>query len=109
ELLAAAIEVGTAAGMHVKAGKEVREFSVRASNKGEVLQRIRATLPPGPVLFLGDDVTDEDVFRVLGPDDLGIKVGAGETAATERVPDADTAAAVLALLAELRTGIVIGS
>ena len=109
ELLAAAIEVGTAAGMHVKAGKEVREFSVRASNKGEVLQRIRATLPPGPVLFLGDDVTDEDVFRVLGPDDLGIKVGAGETAATERVPDADTAAAVLSLLAELRTGIVIGS
>jgi trehalose 6-phosphate synthase/phosphatase len=82
---------------------------VRAADKGSVLHRIRAALPPGPVLFLGDDVTDEDVFAVLGPDDLGIKVGPGETAASERVPDPETAAAVLALLAELRTGIVIGS
>jgi trehalose 6-phosphate synthase/phosphatase len=109
ELLAAAVELGTTAGMHVREGKEVREFSVRAADKGSVLHRIRAALPPGPVLFLGDDVTDEDVFAVLGPDDLGIKVGPGETAASERVPDPETAAAVLALLAELRTGIVIGS
>ncbi|RGE21144.1 bifunctional alpha,alpha-trehalose-phosphate synthase (UDP-forming)/trehalose-phosphatase [Leucobacter sp. wl10] len=109
ELLAAAVVLGTAEGMHVREGKEVREFSVRASDKGSVLRRIRDALPPGPVLFLGDDVTDEDVFATLGPDDLGIKVGAGETAASERVPDAETAAAVLALLAELRTGIVIGS
>lgn len=109
ELLAAAVELGIAEGMHVREGKQVREFSVRASDKGSVLHRIRAVLPPGPVLFLGDDVTDEDVFATLGPDDLGIKVGAGETAASERVPDPETAAAVLALLAELRTGIVIGS
>ncbi|WP_105806281.1 bifunctional alpha,alpha-trehalose-phosphate synthase (UDP-forming)/trehalose-phosphatase [Leucobacter massiliensis] len=109
ELLAAAVELGNAAGMHTRAGKQVREFSVRAADKGSVLQRIRDTLPPGPVLFLGDDVTDEDVFVSLEADDLGIKVGPGETAADERVPDPETAAAVLALLAELRTGVVIGS
>ncbi|MFT4231236.1 MAG: bifunctional alpha,alpha-trehalose-phosphate synthase (UDP-forming)/trehalose-phosphatase [Leucobacter sp.] len=109
ELLAAAVVLGTDAGMHVREGKEVREFSVRETDKGTVLQRIRAELPAAPVLFLGDDVTDEDVFETLGPDDLGIKVGPGKTAAAERVPDAETAAAVLALLAELRTGIVIGS
>ncbi|MBL3686300.1 bifunctional alpha,alpha-trehalose-phosphate synthase (UDP-forming)/trehalose-phosphatase [Leucobacter zeae] len=109
ELLAAAVVLGEAEGMHVREGKMVREFSVRSSDKGTVLQRIRAALPAGPVLFLGDDVTDEDVFRVLGPDDVGIKVGPGETRAGERVPDPHTAAAVLALLAELRTGIVIGS
>lgn len=109
ELLAAAVELGVAEGMHVRIGKQVREFSVRNADKGTVLDRIRRSLPEAPVIFLGDDVTDEDVFRVLGPDDLGIKVGDGETLATERVPDTATAAAVLALLAELRTGIVIGS
>lgn len=109
EQLAAAVEVGQAAGMFVRAGKEVREFSVRSSDKGEAINRIRAALPPGPVLFIGDDVTDEDVFRVLGPDDFGIKVGHGTSAASERVSDPESAAAVLALLAELRTGTVIGS
>jgi trehalose 6-phosphate synthase/phosphatase len=49
------------------------------------------------------------VFTSLGHDDLGIKVGDGATAAVERVPDPETATAVLALLAELRTGIIIGS
>ena len=109
ELLAAAVEFGVAEGLHVREGKQVREFSVRASDKGAVLQSIRDALPVGPVLFLGDDVTDEDAFKVLGPDDLGIKVGDGDTAATGRVPDPAAVAAVLARLVELRTGIVIGS
>ncbi|MBP1325715.1 trehalose 6-phosphate synthase/phosphatase [Leucobacter exalbidus] len=109
ELLTAAVEIGEAAGLHTRAGKRVREMSVRESNKGDVLNRIRAALPLAPVLFLGDDVTDEDAFAVLGHDDLGIKVGDGETAATQRVADPASVAAVLAMLAELRTGTVIGS
>lgn len=109
ELLTAAVEIGRAAGLHIRAGKCVREIAVRESNKGDVLGRIRAALPAAPVLFLGDDVTDEDVFAVLGTDDLGIKVGEGETAASERIPGPESAAAVLAMLAELRTGTVIGS
>ncbi len=109
ELLAAAAELGAAAGFHVREGKQVREFSVRVADKGTMLSRIRDLLPAAPVLFLGDDVTDEDVFSVLRADDLGIKVGAGDTSAVERVADPETAAAVLALLAELRTGVVIGS
>lgn len=109
ELLAAAAELGSAAGFHVREGKQVREFAVRTTNKGDALRSIQSLLPAGPILFLGDDVTDEDVFAVLRRDDLGIKIGDGETAATERVPDPQTAAAVLAQLAELRTGIVVGS
>ncbi|MHA3722544.1 bifunctional alpha,alpha-trehalose-phosphate synthase (UDP-forming)/trehalose-phosphatase [Leucobacter sp. HY1910] len=109
ELLTAAVEIGEAAGMHTRSGKCVREIAVRESDKGAVLGRIRAHLPAAPVLFLGDDVTDEDVFTVLGPDDLGIKVGDGETAASERIADPESAAAVLAMLAQLRTGTVIGS
>lgn len=109
ELLAAAAEMGAASGMHMREGKMVREFATRTASKGDAINWIRSQLPQSPVLFLGDDVTDEDVFKVLRPDDLGIKVGEGDTAARERIPDTDTAAAVLALLARLRTGIVIGS
>jgi trehalose-6-phosphatase len=38
-------------------------------------------------IFIGDDVTDEDGFAVLGSGDLGIKVGAGATKAFHRVAD----------------------
>jgi trehalose-phosphatase len=38
-------------------------------------------------LFIGDDVTDEDGFAVLGSGDLGIKVGEGATKAAHRVAD----------------------
>lgn len=109
ELLDAAEELGVAKRMYVRPGKSVREFTVRTANKGEAIQRIRDHFPGAPVLFMGDDVTDEDVFRVLGTDDCGIKVGDGETLAAERIADPPTAAAVLAMLAELRTGIVVGS
>lgn len=109
ELLDAASRIGEQAGFHVRAGKRVRECSLRLSDKGSALRSLRTRVPGAPVLFLGDDVTDEDVFRTLEVDDLGIKVGLGATSADERVPDPEAAAAVLAKLAELRTGIVIGT
>ena len=109
ELLEAASHVGLQAGFSVRAGKRVREHSLRDADKGSALRRIRARLPAAPVLFIGDDVTDEDVFASLEVGDLGIKVGPGESAALERVPDPQTVAAVLARLAELRTGTVIGT
>ncbi|NLB47003.1 MAG: bifunctional alpha,alpha-trehalose-phosphate synthase (UDP-forming)/trehalose-phosphatase [Microbacteriaceae bacterium] len=109
ELLDAATRVMEEAGFAVRNGKRVRECSLRTSDKGSALRRIRAQWPSAPVLFLGDDVTDEDVFAALRVDDLGIKVGLGDTAATERVADPAEATAVLATLAELRNGVVIGT
>lgn len=109
ELLAAAAELGAAGGFHVRAGKQVCECTVRTVTKGDALRRITDAFPEYPVLFFGDDVTDEDVFTQLGPNDLGIKVGPGDTAAAERIPDPEAVSAVLAMLAELRTGVVIGS
>lgn len=109
EILDAVSQLGEAAGFAARKGKRIREFTVRATDKGSALETIRAQLPSAVVLFLGDDVTDEDVFSSLRVDDLGIKVGQGDTTAGERIPDTGTAAAVLARLAELRTGVVIGN
>jgi trehalose 6-phosphate synthase/phosphatase len=54
------------------------------------------------VLYLGDDVTDETVFAVLEDRDLGIKVGGGDTAATQRLADVDAVADFLQDLLEKR-------
>jgi trehalose 6-phosphate phosphatase len=53
------------------------------------------------VLYLGDDVTDEDAFRSLGPDDVTVKVGDGGTAARYRVSDPAAALALLDRLGDL--------
>ncbi|MBC9927739.1 bifunctional alpha,alpha-trehalose-phosphate synthase (UDP-forming)/trehalose-phosphatase [Leucobacter sp. cx-169] len=95
--------------LRTRHGKEVIEMAVRDSDKGAVLTQIRDRLPEGPVLFIGDDVTDEDGFRALRPGDVGVRVGPGESAAEFRVADPDEAGALLARLTELRTDRVIGS
>ncbi len=86
----------------VRDGKDILEFSVRGANKGDGIERLREHVGATTVLFAGDDVTDEDGFRVLRRGDVGIKVGEGETAAQFRVADPETIATVLAMLAEAR-------
>ena len=103
---------GGAAGdppVHMRSGKRVVEFSVSFADKGAVLQRIREAFPGTPVLFVGDDVTDEDALRVLTQGDVGVRVGEAPSVAEHRLPDPEAVAAMLARLAELRTGVVIGS
>jgi trehalose 6-phosphate phosphatase len=79
----------------VKPGKDVLELAVTDADKGAALRRLRADLAADAALYLGDDVTDEDGFRALEPDDVTIKVGPGETVARFRVPDPAGALAVL--------------
>jgi trehalose 6-phosphate phosphatase len=85
----------------LKPGKEVLEVTVTDADKGTALRRLIAELGPAATVYLGDDVTDEDGFRVLGPDDVTVKIGEGATAARHRVPDPATALAVLERLAHL--------
>ncbi|MEL7976579.1 trehalose-phosphatase [Isoptericola sp. F-RaC21] len=93
-------------GLHAMHGKDVVEIAVVATSKGIAVERLRAGLEEGDeraralVLYAGDDTTDEAAFEVLGPDDLGVKVGPGPTRATERVADADALAALLERLAD---------
>lgn len=91
-------------GLTVRAGKNVVEFAVRDATKGDGLRALSERFAPDAVIFAGDDVTDEDALAVLGPGDLGIKVGAAETVARARVADpAAMAAALERLLASRRS------
>ena len=84
-----------------KPGKEVLELAVTDADKGTALRRLRSEIGASAALYLGDDVTDEDGFRALEPDDVTVKVGEGETAARFRVADVPGAVAVLRRLVEL--------
>ena len=85
----------------LKPGKDVLELAVTEADKGTALRRLVADLGVAGTVYLGDDVTDEDGFRALGPSDVTIKVGDGETDARHRVPDLAGALAVLERLADL--------
>lgn len=89
-------------GWRRRTGHHLREFSWRDEGKDAAVRRLRAHVGATAVLFAGDDVTDEDAMRVLEPGDLGVRVGAGETAAVVRVADPRGIAALLDQLVELR-------
>lgn len=73
-------------------GKEVYELTTATGNKGDAIKELAGD---SPVIYLGDDTTDETVFEVLGPGDVGIKVGDGPTAAPHSVEDIDGVVTIL--------------
>ncbi len=96
-------EKATTQGVTALAGKGVHELSVLRADKGSALRSLAGDLAVDAVVYLGDDVTDEHAFEVLGDGDLGIKVGPGESAARVRVEDCAQVPEVLAVLATART------
>src|SRR6266545_2460938 len=105
ERVVAAVEAGPASWprIQVTRGKEVIELSVIETNKGSAVNALRGQFAAAAVMYLGDDVTDENAFRVLHAQDIGIKVGPGESVARLRVADPVEAARVLGLLYEYRS------
>lgn len=87
-------------GRPVISGHNVVEFPALEVTKGTWLagykQQFSATL------FAGDDTTDETALSVLGPGDVGIKVGAAPTVAPFQVSGVEEMAGVLTRLAGLR-------
>ena len=88
----------------MRQGKNVVEFSVRSTTKGEALEHLRRYTAADAVFYAGDDVTDEDAFAALGADDVGLKSGEGATLANFRVAGPTQVARALNLLADLREG-----
>jgi len=91
----------------VRHGKNVLEFSVRSTTKGEAIELLREHTGATATFFAGDDVTDEDAFAALHAGDLGLKVGHGDTSADFRVGSPRDVAPVLNELARLREASVL--
>ena len=89
-------------GLTVREGKNVLEFAVRASTKGDALERLRRHTGADHVFYAGDDLTDEDAFAVLGEGDLGLKIGAGASLAGYRVHGPEEVPLVLGMIADFR-------
>ncbi|MGH8792209.1 MAG: trehalose-phosphatase [Stackebrandtia sp.] len=84
-------------------GKEVVDLSVVTTHKGNALDVLRHQLGASAVLFIGDDVTDENAFAQLRGPDVGVRVGKqGHSKATYRVDDTLDVAQLLATLVEIR-------
>lgn len=87
-------------------GKEVLELSLRHATKGTAIEQLQQDHVVTTTVYLGDDVTDEDVFVILGSNDVGIKVGDGPSAASNRLTDPAEVRVFLELLADGRTAAV---
>jgi trehalose 6-phosphate synthase/phosphatase len=68
-------------------GDKVVEVRTRGVDKGRVVERLLRAQPQPPplVLAMGDDVTDDDLFRAMPPEGIAIAVGLRPCAARYRV------------------------
>lgn len=83
-------------GVRVMEGKKVIELSTATKTKADAIRELAGERP---VIYMGDDTTDESVFEVLSADDIGVKVGEGATAAQFRVKDVAEVVAILRKIA----------
>jgi trehalose 6-phosphate phosphatase len=90
-------------GVHTTRGKAVVEMAVTETSKGVALQWLRGLTEADAVFYAGDDVTDETAFQVLGPDDVTVKVGPGDSHAAYRLGTPDDVAELLQLLVAERS------
>ncbi|MFC6941081.1 trehalose-phosphatase [Salinirubellus sp. GCM10025818] len=72
--------VDGADGLRVSEGREIREIRPAVEwDKGRVMELLAATAPDGwRVMYVGDDTTDEDAFRAIQPDGVGVHVTSSE-------------------------------
>lgn len=84
-------------GIRVIEGHDITELAVKTATKGDGLQALIAAGSPSAVLYLGDDVTDEDAFAELEElsTSLSIKVGPAPTRAPWRITDPSAVAELL--------------
>jgi trehalose 6-phosphate synthase/phosphatase len=69
-------------------GKKVVEVRLRGMGKGQVAQKVLAEgTDPRTIVAIGDDYTDEDLFRALPRESVTIAVGRGASSASYRVAD----------------------
>jgi trehalose 6-phosphate synthase/phosphatase len=73
--------------IQVLEGKKVVEVRSSAISKGTAAAQLAQDLEPDTILAIGDDQTDEDMFRVLPSKAVTIRVGASVSRARYRLRD----------------------
>ncbi len=87
----------------VTPGKAVVEVLSAQTSKGKIVQRVLSTMPPDvAVVVIGDDTTDEDMFRVVDKASMNIVVGDHSSLANERIKGPGEVLELLRMLALLR-------
>lgn len=86
-----------------RTGHNIIEYAFRHEGKDSAVAELRERVGATAVLFAGDDVTDEDALRSLGPADLGVLVGDRDSAASAKVADIAALAELLERLAGARS------
>src|SRR3990167_6629836 len=79
-------------------GDKIIEVKPQGTNKGTITNELLVENKSDFVLCIGDDATDEDMFRALPKSAYSIKVGLGETRARNQLPSVNK---VLNLLKQL--------
>lgn len=74
-------------GLQMMPGNKVIEFKNIEVNKGKAVQNWLYDNHPDFILALGDDHTDEDIFKTLSPEAYTIKVGSNISAARYYLKD----------------------
>ncbi|MCC2678241.1 MAG: hypothetical protein K0R29_817 [Pseudobdellovibrio sp.] len=82
----------------VTLGHQIVEARAVECNKGNFVRSLLKEFPDCSVICIGDDVTDEDMFKQLGSKHVSIKVGPGQTNAQYRVKDHSEVLTLLELL-----------
>ena len=72
-------------GVHVLPGHGVIELLARSTSKALAVAELQREVGGRHVVFVGDDRTDEEVFKAIGDDGCSIRVGGGPTAARYRL------------------------
>jgi trehalose 6-phosphate phosphatase len=89
-------------GLRVLGGRRVLDVQVPGIDKGEAVRRWLERFPAEPVLYAGDDTTDQDAFHALDAAAITIAVGPRAAGARFRTRDPGTLAHWLARLADAR-------
>ncbi|HYC77489.1 MAG TPA: trehalose-phosphatase, partial [Planctomycetota bacterium] len=91
--------------VEVFTGEKVVEVRPQVANKGVIVGRVLAETPePYLAAAIGDDRTDEDLFRALPPDGVAVRVGTGPTRAPHRLSDWTEVRRLLDAIVKLRPG-----
>lgn len=85
--------------IEVHTGSKIIEVKPRGIHKGAVAEDLVAVHKADFVLCMGDDYTDEDMFRALPEEAFTIKVGVTETNARFQIQSVEDALALLKKLA----------